>query len=157
MYSCSLLLELPNPPLPHSEVTRERKSISARVGSKVQVSQDKRENWGKGQCGGLSYHDLARDLEKKRDGWALAQNRSPWVLTSALHLSPWEDQNTHLFLWPAISATPWLQKVEVSAESAVREGFASIFNVVMWLQGEKKRNFLLDPTEQFVVKGPCPV
>lgn len=75
-----------------AQPAKERKSTSATVGSKVQESQDKRENWGKGQCGGLSYQGLARDLERQRDTWALEQNRSAWVLYSALHLAPWEDK-----------------------------------------------------------------
>lgn len=32
-------------------------------------------------------------------------------------------QDTHLFLCPAISASPWLQKVDVTVESVVGKGF----------------------------------
>ena len=41
--------------------------------------------------------------------------------------------DTHLFLCPAISASPWLQKVDVTVESVVGKGFWSIFRVVIWL------------------------
>lgn len=92
--------------------------------------------------------DLVRDPERQMHGWALGQTRSAWVLSRALWPASWEnsvscsaDHNTHLFLWPASSATPWLQKAEVSVESAVREGLASIFSVAMWLQREQKLYF----------------
>lgn len=42
-------------------------------------------------------------------------------------------QDTHLFLCPAISASPWLQKVDVTVDSVVGKGFWSIFRVVIWL------------------------
>lgn len=75
-----------------AQPARERKSISARVGSKVQAFQDQHENSGKGQCRGLSYPDCERDLERQRDRQVLEQNSSAWVLRSALHSAPWEDE-----------------------------------------------------------------
>lgn len=56
------------------------------------------------------------------------------VLELRLH-----SQHTHLFLCPAISASPWLQKVDVTVESVVGKGFWSIFSVVIWLLRWKKK------------------
>lgn len=59
--------------------------------------------------------------------------------------------DTHLFLCPAISASPWLQKVDVTVESVVGKGFWSIFRVVIWLweveEGKFKPYMLLYFTE----------
>lgn len=68
-------------------------------------------------------------------------------MSGAAFFISFHGQDTHLFLCPAISASPWLQKVDVTVESVVGKGFWSIFRVVIWLwevqEGKIKPHMLL--------------
>lgn len=66
-------------------------------------------------------------------GINVAQLSAPDQMSGAAFLIFLHGQDTHLFLCPAISASPWLQKVDVSVASVLGKGFWSIFKVVIWL------------------------
>lgn len=152
MYSCILLLELPNPPWPHGgEGNRpswqEKKHLCWR-GKESPSILGKVWKLRRKVMWRLELPRLSKRSGETK-GWMSSRAKQvslgaqqctlPNILRRQCQRLA--DHNTHLFLWPAISATPWFQKVEVSAKSAVREGLASIFSVVMWLQREQKLCF----------------